>query len=243
MLRFQVSSKKLREQDPNTDPSNFVVNFNQPIQLGSLNYKLALAKVETWNTNPNCVGNSIAYTLNGSPFTLAIPNGQYGISDLNAVFKEELEGRGADIGSASIVANENTNRVVIELDSSVDTVAVDLTASGNIAHLLGFDEVVVSATREGDRIANITNSVDTWQVKCDVVNGSYSNGTVDQIIFNFAPTVPTSSFIEIEPLHLIYMQVNTSIISSMRFELVDNLGRPIDLAGEDVVYTILIEPL
>jgi len=255
-IALNLSSSALSLINPATDPSNFTVTFVQPIPLGSYQYEVALQTVDTWFTSWNVVGKTLVWSSDGGGTwnTITIPDGNYPIEDINALLVTAMTNAGVigtvpgHIYGIQILGNFNLNRAEIQIDNTVGpgtyVFEVDLTAPNNLSDYLGFTPAVISTTTTGDLLPNVNAGQDNWNIKCDLVRNSYSNGNVGQILFTFVPgLVDVSEKIFIEPLHLNYMQVNKSIINSINIQLVDQNGFPVDLQGSNLNLNLIIRPI
>lgn len=255
-LTLTHNTKQLKETDPNLNPSNFQVNFPQPIDLGSLQWEVALYRFDGWLTHVNLQGKTLRWSDdNGaSYYTIPVPNGNYTVDDIQRLLASDQMDRGATDTDAitgdrvygiTLSPNYNTNRVDIIIDNSVGsgTYTFDLSHSQNIAEFLGFDEIVVSSTSSGAHIADVTAGADNWVIRTDLHSNAYSNGRVSNDIYSFAPIGPPSIQLIVAPIHLKWYQVNKRVISSMTVKLTDQSGTIIDLNGEDVVYEFILRPM
>ena len=259
-VSIDVETADLQLLDPTIDPSDFQINFSPALELPSLLYEIALLKIITWNTNHNLTGSKVLRWSadNGSTFfSITIPDGNYNIEDVNNLLRAsqeeegvtDLDGFGNIIYGIDILPNFNTNRVDILIDNTVgtgNTFLFDLTDGtnpDNIRNFLGFGSVMVSATQTGGFIANVEADVNSWVIECDLVRNSYKNGTISTALFTFKPKALSSEAFEIEPTHLKFLQVRRNIIESIRFKLVDSLGRKIDLRGEHITLNLQLKPI
>ncbi len=259
-IAIDVETADLQLLDPTVDPSDFQINFSPALELPSLLYEIALLKIITWNTNHNISGSKTLRwsSDNGSTFnSIAIPDGNYNIEDINNLLRADqldqavtdVDGFGNIIYGIDIIPNFNTNRVDIFIDNTVgtgNTFIFDLTDGGNptnIRNFLGFNSVSVTSTQSGSNIANVEADVNSWVLECDLVRNSYKNGTISNALFTFKPKALSSEAFEIEPTHLKFLQVRRNIIESIRFRLVDSLGRKIDLKGEHITLNLQLKPI
>lgn len=242
MASFQVliSSERERARNPNRviDPSDFVYNFEQPLDLKSLFCEVCLLKLNVWNSVRNVVGQEFNFTVQGTVSSLTIPDGQYSVDDLNALLQAHIaETIPAGVGDLIIRPNNNTNRVeIIIADAGA---SIDL--NGYMAGFFGFSafgsDVPVSVTgvgvHAGDFIAQVTNGADAYQVRIDLHNNAYAEGVTSDVLYQYTPASPPQSEIEVEPRHLIYFQVNKSFVTSIRVRHTDQTGKKLDFGGED----------
>jgi hypothetical protein len=242
--------------------SDFTVRFSPPLHLGSLNYAVACVKLNAWYSTHNIASdlnnNNWRYSNDGgSSFSDAtIPDGNYSIPDLDSYLKTDVYypagayDPNAITGGTGIndveylvhlVPNYNTNRVKVRLDDP--DYQVDFTQANNLSTFLGHDEEVVTATKTGASIPEVSNGVDTWVLHCDLVSKGYSNGNSSDVLLSFTPDVPPQAAFDVEPYNPTYVQVNKETISSIRIRLTDQNGNPLDLEGEDVVISLSLKAI
>lgn len=253
-----ISTKELSNNNLIDNASNFVVNFSPPIELGGLDYEVAVAKVNTWYTAVNLTSATLDWSSSATgTTTITIPTGNYTVDDINNLLKQSLEDNsetsihattGAITYPIRIVPNYNTNKVDVIIDDSKGantTYALELSTSSNIVDFLGYaaSDLSGNGTYTGSSIANVNAGVDEWQIRCDLHRNAYGNGNKSDVILSFVPRVPPSANIEVEPLHLKYFQVNKSTIDSLRIRLTDQSGTEIDLNGEHMVVTFSLRPI
>lgn len=260
------SSSEQKKKDPNTNPSDFYTDLVPAWNFNSNLYELCLHKALIWNSSLNVIGKTLVWGYNDGSWTdvtIDIDDGTYTVSDINDLLHrsmesegvaEDLDHDGAINYALDILPNNNLNRVVITVNNDHATAGItayridlnDTSAPNNLRNFFGFDEAVITATATSDNIANVNNDVDSWQIRCDAVRGSYApntSGGESEIMINFRPNVPPGGLIELEPLHLVYLQLNSSNINRIRLRLTDQAGNLIDLNGEDVLYQLELRPL
>lgn len=251
-----ISSRELAVSDPTLNPSSFICNFYPAIELGGLGYEVCLFHFNSWFTARNIVGRAMDFDDGSTFISISIPDGVYSLEALNNLLAERLRALGwceADALTGTIrygitiLPNYNTNRVVITIDNSIlsgaKTFRYTFGGAGSLETFLGFNAGNITATTQGPNVPQVSGGVDQWQIRCDLIRSSYDNGKASDIMYSFTPAVPESASIDVEPLHLSYLQVNKNTIDSIRFKLTDQNGKLIDLAGEHVVYTLKIRKI
>jgi hypothetical protein len=209
--------------------------FNPLIELDkSKKYEMALVNLETYNSFPNIdeTNNKFVYSSdNGVTWKdLDIPTGSYEIDDLNEYIQRILkeEGHGQCI---KLRPNNNTLKAVLEIDENYK---VDFTVPNPISTVLGFQSRVYSeGYNESEHIVNI-NSVNSLRVTSDIIGSSYANGTTENIIYSFFPSVGPGYKIIESPHNLVYLPITLYSISSMETKLIDQNGKLINLRGEEL---------
>lgn len=240
-MTFSTSS--LKAEDPNLDPGNFDVVFKPPIRLDTRQYKISFYSFFGWNSFHNVQSKSISYTINGSPFTLNIPDGQYSIEDINSLLQLDIASNSGATGGIVITPNYNTNRTEITIDNSTDTFTIDLSAANNLANFFGFPEANVTGSSTGTTLANVNRDTENLNVETDLIKGSIKDGRFSRIIHSFQPAGPTNSSLQIYPLHQTWHQIDKKLIDRVNFKITDNNGEIVDFQGEDLTLQIILEAI
>ncbi len=251
-----LSSAALSLTQSGVDPSDFTIVFSPPIDLGSLNYEVALLKANLWFTSLNVIDKTILWSSNGgySFNELILPDGNYTIDDINYLLQLDQIDKGVtdvdDLGvrtyGITMYGNYNTNRGVIQIDNTVGTgleFQVDFTDANSLAAFLGFDEQIIDETASSESIAQVNGDDDAYQIRTDLVSNSYDNGSAAQILYSFVPAVPPGANIEVDPTHLVYLQVNKSTIYSINIKVTNQNGTKIDFNGEDTVFYLMLRSI
>ena len=94
-------------------------------------------------------------------------------------------------------------------------------------------QVYAAGYNESENIVNIIG-VNSLRITSDIIGSSYANGSTDNIIYSFFPSVgPGYKIIEV-PVNLVYLPITMSTISSMETKLVDQNGKLMNLRGEEL---------
>lgn len=215
--------------------------INPPVYLDGSN-EMCLISLQTYNSIPNVTpGNNIFYynAVDKGPKVwekIVIPVGTYDIYDIEKYISKELESKVG--GKEYFFLTGNTNTMKVSMRTTVD---VDFTRDNNIGSLLGFTGIMVkrSFPVTSEDIVNI-NKISAVDIMCNIVDGSFINGEPTHILYHFYPGVaPGFKIIEV-PDEKIYMPVNTSVLSNIVVEAVDQSGRPVDLRGEELTLYLRI---
>jgi hypothetical protein len=114
----------------------------------------------------------------------------------------------------------------------------------SIGELLGFStETKVlepNKTYSGDKTVTILK-VDSIDVTCNIIQGSYRNGENHHILHTFYPTVAPGYKIVERPQNLVYLPLNTSFISDIVLNILDQDGNHIDFRGEGITIRLHIK--
>ena len=227
--------------------TDMTMTFGEAVRLGDFNWEVAMIKANLWYFHFNVTSRSFVYERDdgsATDYTINFPDGIYSVGDLNTYIRTEMKANGHsgtdaagnDVFYISLAGNRSTGKVYLAIDNpSGVTYKAKLGEAGNIANLIGFAEATVSTSAYGANVADINNGVDAWQIRCDLVNGSYDNGAASEILHQFVPRSAPGSNIEIEPINPVYLQVNKATITRIRLYVTDQNGNILDLHGEDVV--------
>jgi len=213
---------------------------------GSKQWEVALLDFTTYNSIPNIiegVNNTLHYYkekdkdgkyTQGS--NIELKTGSYEIDDINRVLQTGL---GRD--NIKIIANNNLLRSLIK-----SKYYIDFTKEHSIGSLLGFPQstnILKNNTAHlSPETVNIIK-VNSINVSCNIIKGSYRDGTNEHILHTFYPTVPPGFKIMEKPHNLVYLPVNTSHISDIVLNVLDQDGNLVDFRGEVISIRLHIKPI
>ncbi|CAG2189728.1 unnamed protein product [Mytilus edulis] len=217
--------------------SQILTRFNPPLQLKEhKTYEMALVNLETYYSIPNihAGNNSFRYSPDDGAnwFPIALSTGSYGINNISEEIQRQMQ---INKHKAKIIldANRATLRATLTLAIHYQ---VDFNVDNSLSTVLGFEcqvytyQIATNGYAEGEHIVNII-SIDIL-VDCDIIHGSYVNGTQQSTIYSFFPGVDPGEKIIQTPKNLVYLPVTLKTISRMQTNLTDQDGRPIDIRGE-----------
>lgn len=211
-----------------TDSANLVCNFFPPLELYGGDWYVGLMDFTTYNSIPNIIegkNNILPVLVDDVWKNVNLPTGTYEITDIETYVNKQL--------GKAISLRPNNNTLKCELYSKYK---IDFTQSpnNNIGRMLGFkNKQVLEAhkTHESDAPVDIIK-VNTIQVQCNIVQGSYRNGEREHTLHSFYPTVePGFKIVEI-PKNVTYLQVNVQRVDNIILSLVDQDGDTVDFRGE-----------
>ena len=236
-----------REKSGVSKCEDFVIKFTPSLQLDTkMKHQVAVDQISmtySWhNISPNYGNNTVKYSHDKGVnwTTVTFPNGMYSYSDLNDYLHQTMKVNGHvkdDKYDINIVFVLTTYKVIIELTNNYQ---IDL-RNTEFGELIGFDPELVVSTREGGKLPNITNSIDSLHINTDIISDSIVGG----IASNTLCAIPTGTlkrsfpFVK-EPKRALFNEVSTSRISRMRVYITDSLSRPVDLNGIDWHMTIIL---
>ena len=243
-------------QISNSTTSDLTSRFENPLYLGGLDWECALVKANLWYFHFNLVSKLFRYTRDDGSLIqhdITFPDGIYSLTQINdfiqATMREDghttTDADGQIIYPITLTGNPSTGKVGLTLVNppGVTFQMIIPATGGSLGTILGFNAGTYSGSTVGANVADINNGVDAWQLRCDLVNGSYDNGSASQILYQFTPRSAPGSNIEIEPINPLYLQVNKSTISSVRVWMTDQSGNALDFHGEDMIIMLHLRKL
>lgn len=226
------------------DSSVLHTDFFPPIELEKdIPYEIGLLAFESYNAIPNVDSNNNKFHFKslgtllptGVPKSLeiAIPTGTYEVKDIAKYIEDKLiilSQAESQNYKCSITTNNNTLQSIIKANFEID-----LTPDDSIGRLLGFEKKVVASGHElatPQRKAVDIFKVNSISVECSIVTGSYVNGRVGHVIYQFFPNVPAGYRLLELPDPVIYLPLTNNIINSITLRIVDQNGRLVDFREE-----------
>lgn len=207
-------------------------------------WEAALLDLTTYNSIPNVVekiNNKLHYykykDVKGVYSDLEEVNlqtGAYEIDDINYTIQQ-------NIGKDNITIKGNNNTMKAEIISKY---YIDFSKEGSIGSLLGFSKetkiLEPNKIHTGDKTVSIlkVNSID---VTCNIIQGSYRDGENSHTLHTFYPSVAPGFKIVEKPQNLVYLPLNTSYISDIVLNILDQDGNLIDFRGETITIRIHIK--
>lgn len=200
-------------------------------------WEVTLLDFTTYNSIPNItedVNNKFHYykkkrSSDGSQFmeTVTLNTGSYEIESIN----EELQKK---MGKENIEIKANNSLLRTEIKSRF---YIDFKQPKSLGMLLGFppstEILEPNKTHIGPNTVNIIK-VNTINIMCNIVQGSYKNGGNHHILHTFYPTVAPGFKIIEKPHNLVYLPLNTTSISDIEVSILDQDDNPVDFRGEDI---------
>ena len=221
--------------------SDIRTSIYPPIKLDpSKRHEMALIRLETYNSIPNVDENNniIRYELNGEIYDIVIPTGAYELSQINEVIQNKL----IHPNAFEILANNNTLKSIIRINET--GVIVHFNHENSMKDLLGFHVETVEGIgeHEGSSIVNILK-VNSIFVNCDLVSGSFVNGSHEPVLYSFFPNVPPGYKVIETPGSPVYLPISQNYIESIRLWLTDQDRNAINLRGETLTCWLVIRSL
>jgi len=161
-----------------TKTHDFRVDMDSQIQFYPTHeYEVALIGYSIWNSIKNISVENANHILNINPGTgsfidIIIPDGIYGISELNGVIKKALVALGYDPLKFSITGNFNTLKV--DLFLGVGGWQVNFGAANSLYKILGFDPIVYTDSASSPNKPNITNDIDSLSINTSLIDNRFN---------------------------------------------------------------------
>lgn len=209
-------------------------------------WEAALLDFTTYNSIPNItegVNNILHYykakDSKGKFVQLnevALATGSYEIDDICKVMQEKL-------GEDNITIEGNNNTLKTEIKSKY---YIDFTQTHSVGGLLGFPSTTPVLEKNVKHISSNTVSIvklNTIDITCNIIQGSYRQGENRHILHTFYPSVPPGYKIIERPQNLVYLPLNTSYISDVILNVLDQDGNIVDFRGETITVRIHIKSI
>lgn len=177
--------------------------------------------------------------------TIALPTGAYEVEDILKYLKQQLAANKINLTYEISVA---TSKVRIVFDAPVEWI------DGSVLNVIGFQQKKDSDNKPSHIFANKTDywsdniikitDIDIIRIECDIVSGSYINGTQCHTIHQFShcKSAPGYKFIEI-PQHIIYLPIEKKQLQTIQIKIIDQNNNLIDFRGEQISCRIHIKKI
>ena len=230
------SNPTLGAVNKSIDGSSFSVQMSDGdnglnIPQNAKNVMLSVIGAEIWYNTRNVDSSNNQIIYNGTTYT--IPSGLYTNDEIGAGINRVL---GTD--KFTISADENIGKMVITFDNATSG-SIDFTQPNSIGLVLGFNNVVDSATNLYNVAPNESkfNSINYYIIQSDIVNQGMKVGTKTN------GSIIAKINIDCKPNHqLLYSPNNPSLIGAQnlagdkrteyKFTLLNDNLNPVDTLGE-----------
>lgn len=235
LISFTVTLNMARILNFSGNESSLYAEYFPPIELPS-HYECGLVSLFTYNSIPNVDKSNNLFHVGEE--IIELPEGSYELDDISNYISTKLK---KTVTKPTVVINANTNTLKTEIKS---TQVVKFDQDCTIGTLLGFSKRIIQANHvnESDLPVNI-NKVNSIRVECNVVTGSYVNEKPVHTIHEFSPDVLPGYKINEVPKNIIYLPVNTNLISSIVINLVDQDGNLLDFRNEKITIRLHLQPV
>jgi len=237
-----------RQRIGRSRPEDFVIKFDPVMHLNTeMHHELAVDRVSmtySWhNINAEYGNKTIKYSKDGGTSwkTINFVDGMYSYDDIsdyiNNVITDNDDQPSNNRVGVKIYFVLTSYRVVVQLGNQWQ---LDIRNS-TFGDLIGFDSKILTTTSYSTKLPNITNSVDSIHVNCDIVTDSITDGRYS----NTLAVIPTDNLTRsypftFEPKRALFSPVSKTMISEMRIRLTDSIGRLIDLNSVDWYMSLIL---
>lgn len=198
-------------------------NFFPPIILEG-NWEIGLLNFETFHSIPNIKNGRIQV----DDEICDIPDGAYELEDIT-----KFANKAFGDGTIKIFANKNTLKTEIFCSKRTKL-------SKELAILMGYEgnitiqPNIVYVSPKPTKIS----SVNIIRINCNIAQGSFLNGKQSHSIHEFFPAVAPGYKITEVPFNVIYHSINTSQLSTLKIDILDQENRHIDFRGETITIRV-----
>ena len=230
-----------RQKIGRSSPEDFVIKFDPVMHLSNeMHHELAVDRVSmtySWhNINAEYGNKTIKYSKDGgnSWKSITFVDGMYSYDDLsdynNQVITDNDDQPSNNRIGVKIYFVLTSYRVVIELGNQWQLDIRDST----FGDLIGFEPKIITNTSYSSKLPNITNSIDSIHVNCDIVTDSITDGRYSNTLVIIPTDNLTRSYpFTFEPRRALFSPISKTIIGEIRIMLTDSRGRSINLNSVD----------
>jgi hypothetical protein len=225
----------------------FQVQLNNPLTVpaDALNCNIRVLQSSIWYTTPNIStvqnNNTIYYNDGVADKTIVLPNGLYGIDDINLVLARELVANGDATDLFTLLADNATQRVVILFNAA--GVTIDFTQPNTPRDILGFNDPpvvigpsVVGGGIPGNAVAGF-NSLEAFVISGDIVSNGIPTNSIARGVLAFIPITAEVGLQNVYSPFNPLMVDGTELIGKsknvLNFYLTDQNLRPLDTNSEN----------
>lgn len=198
-------------------------HFFPPIDLIG-DWEIGLLNLETFHSIPNIAKAHIKV----EDELFDIPKGAYELEDITNFANEK-------IGDGIVNIKPNRNTLKTEVFCKKRT-----SVSKELGILLGFGQGITFAPNvlhTSPRPANISR-INVIRIDCNIAQGSFLNGKPTHTIHEFFPSVaPGYKIIEV-PFTVVYHNINTTQLNTLKIDLLDQNNRHIDFRNENITVRV-----
>jgi len=246
----------------NTNDLNIRNTHDFTIQFDSLqldhnaDYHIALVSYNipyTWyNISVGQGNNQFRYSPDAiNYYTLTIPDGNYGIDDLNSELQELIVANGHAVDKIIISGDYNSMRVDLEILDVAWRVDFQDANSNNFRNILGFNNQEYSGAvgnffRAPNR-ANITNDIDSVSINVSIVDSGsiLLNNRQSSSLYHITDYgAGAGSYLTARVPYPIYLPINLKgNIHNIHISIRNQSDQIIDLNGEHIVLSLHLKKM
>jgi len=229
-----------------SNTTDWTTQITPPVVLDNKdNYEVGLIDLETYYSFPNIdtTNNRFIYYAGTLPKVVTIATGTYSISDINNAIQTAMRLNGDwNTTAGTYYVTITTNTPTLGSAISIATgYSVDFRDKNSLADLLGFDttQFLTAGTYISPNIVNIL-TVNSIFINCNIISGSYSNGSLSTVLYSYFPSVGPGFKIIQTPVNVVYLPLLGQHIMSVRIWITDQYGNIMNFQGETTTCRIQI---
>ena len=206
-----------------SDGSTFSVQFNPPIEIpANKSVSVQVIDVNIWyntiNISTSLGNNKLYYTddlASESKYSITIPDGIYGLSELNTAIEQGVVDNTHTSGLISLQGENATQKVLIKITAT--GWQINLTSSDTFRGLIGFDSqklpasaltTLATTTFRADSVANFSD-LEHILLHSSLGGSAVLNGNSTSSLAAITPNVSVGSLIHTEYRHPLQIPINT----------------------------------
>ncbi len=242
----------LEKLDNKREPAFYVIltgkgtkldtRFIPPLDFrSSCSYEIALASLETYYSFPNISSSNchLKITLYTQTLDINLHTGCYELLDISKEIQRLVILAGGKKSDFELEPNMNTFQSIMTLGEGV---TVDFTGENSLRSILGFEAKVYTNKRNVSKYTVNIMRINSILLHCNIITGSYLNGSEEPVLFSFFPEALPAEKIIIHPSQLIYLPVSMNQIHSLSCWLTDQDCKKIDNRDEILTVKLHIRP-
>lgn len=210
-------------------------NYYPPIDVSDGEYYLGLINYQSFNTIPNIDETQNVFHIDS--YSIVIDTGSFEFDDLKTFILKKINEINTKYNkSIKLEIEANKSTLLCEIFSNAE---IDFTVKNSIHNLLGFNKIKISPNKYtvSDNPINIFN-INLIKIRCNVTIGSYDNNTPTHELYSFFPAIPSGYKLSECPSKIVYFPLNTTSISTLIIEIVDQNGKLINFRNENQSVTL-----
>ncbi len=240
-----------------TKTHDFTINFDSLTLDHHEDYHIALVSYNipyTWYNISAAQGNNqFRYSPDAGVnwYTLTIPDGNYGVDDLNLELQDLIVANGHAADKIVFSGDYNSMRVDLEILDVAWRVDFQDGNSNNFRNILGFNSAeysgAVNTVFRAENRANITNNIDSVSINCSIVDSGaiLLNNRQSSSLYHITDYgAGAGSYLTARVPAPVYLPINLSgNIHNIRISIRNQSDNIIDLNGEHITISLHIKKM
>lgn len=254
--QFPISASTNGAVSVSSDGSTFVFEYDNingiSIPSNAFDCTVELTECSLWWVMPNILlnVNDKLYINDGlADYILQIPQGLYGVSELNNAISVELLDNALAGDLISIIGDEPTGKVILQINYADVTIDWSVGRTDTFRDMLGFDIQTIGPSAGAQQIyadnTAVFNTINWFVIKSNITNGIPINGTYTGVLSKVNITnVMVGDQIVYEPMNPIPIESNKligSTIHSIQFTLANDNNVNVNTNGEPWGLTLIVK--